>query len=120
MIYASVKKLRNRRPQGSLPEGSPPDQSAPSTVPTFEQLRELTLNLDKAAPPSLDDNAYPYEAINCVQYLKQATFGQTRPWLRGSFFHHLVFFFSFFSFFPSFLCFSGSRQRTFISTYHLL
>lgn len=73
------QKLRNRRPQGSLPEGSPPDQSAPSTVPTFEQLRELTLNLDKAAPPSLDDNAYPYEAINCVQYLKQATFGQTRP-----------------------------------------
>lgn len=73
------QKLRNRRPQGSLPDGSSPDQSAPSTVPTFDQLRELTLNLDKAAPPSLDDDAYPYEAINCVQYFKQDAFDQTRP-----------------------------------------
>lgn len=61
------QKLRNRRPQGSLPEGSPPDQSASPTVPTFDQLHELTLNLDQAAPPYLDDIAYPYEAINCVQ-----------------------------------------------------
>lgn len=88
------QKLRNRRPQSSLPGG---DQSAPSTVPTFDQLRELTLNLDKAAPLSLDDEAYPYEAINCVQYFKQASFGQPRPFwvIEGGFF----FFFLFFSFF---------------------
>lgn len=73
------QKLRNRRPQGPPPGGSPSDQSAPSTVPTFDQLRELTLNLDKAAPPILDDNVYPYEAIGCVQYFKQAQFDRPRP-----------------------------------------
>lgn len=76
-ILLCVQKLRNRRPQGN---NNPSDlDSAPSTVPTIEQLQELTLNLDKAAPPTLDDNDYPYEAFNCVQQSKLDSFGQPRP-----------------------------------------
>lgn len=75
ILLGRCQKLRNRRPQGN-----PSDvDSAPSTVPTFDQLHELTLNLDKASPPILDDNAYPYEAINCVEYSKLDSFGQPRP-----------------------------------------
>lgn len=75
------QKLRNRRPQGNNNKDNPSSDldSAPSTAPTLEQLRELTLNLDKAAPPTLDDNDYPYEAFNCVQYSKLDLFGQPRP-----------------------------------------
>lgn len=43
-------------------------------VPSFDKLNELIQGLDKAAPPTLDDTVYPYEALSCVQYSEQDKF----------------------------------------------
>lgn len=88
--------MRNRRPEGPPPGAIPPDQSAPLMVPSFAKLNELIQDLDKAAPPTLDDKAYPYEALSCVKYEEQDRFVGTRPfWLEreGVFFSSFFFWF---------------------------
>lgn len=68
--------MRNRKPQGPPPGASQPDQSAPLMVPSFDKLNELIQDLDKAAPPNIDDTVYPYEGLSCVQYSEQNEFMQ--------------------------------------------